>query len=966
MKKSLLLFSIIFISTGLFAQRLLSWTPEFPIDNSTLVITVDCAKGNQGLFNFEGGNSANVYVHVGVITSLSTGPTDWKYTKFAWGTADAAAKATPLGNNKYQYSITNIRTFFGVPAAETINKVCILFRNAAGNSSIKQANSDNSDMYVPVYGNTEYAVRINLPPFEPRYIPWIEPLNAVVGGTVNVTGVSSASAALSLKLNGTVFGTAAAAGTINATANISSACNQTIVLEGNNGSGIKKDSFNFYVQPATITAALPAGVQDGINYPSGNTSVTLVLYAPNKNNVVVIGDFSNWQTSCSNQMNRTPDGNRYWITITGLTPATIYKFQYLVDGTIKTTDPYTELVLDPNNDQYIPAATFPNLPAYPTGSTTGLVGTFQTNAPGYTWTSNSYVRPDKKNLVVYELLVRDFLATGNWQTLTDTLNYLKNMGINAIEVMPFNEFEGNSSWGYNPDFFFAPDKAYGTKNALKKFIDEAHARGMAVIMDAVLNHATSLSPMAQLYWNAALNQPAANSPYFNQTATHPFSVFNDFNHESEATKYHVARFIRHWLTEYRLDGFRWDLSKGFTQTVCGNVGCWNSYDAGRVATWQRYHDSSQVVSAGSYDILEHLGNDDEEADLAGRGMLLWGKMTDPYNQNTMGYVSNSDISRSYYKNRAGWTQPHLVSYAESHDEERMMYKNLAFGNTGNPSYNVRSLPVALSRIEAMQAFLLMIPGPKMIWQFGELGYDISIFQCQNGTLPLPYGTDNCKLDPKPILWNYLLEIPRKRLYEVVGSLNRLRAAKPNAFLSAAMTGNLGNDLRKTIIINHTDLGLVVIGNFDIVAQDITVSFPSAGTWYNYLAGGTFSATGSAQTINLQPGEYRVYTNQLITGGVVTTSITDIISPINGLGIQLFPNPAGNNGTLKYTLPATGKTTIVLINALGQFMQTLLSETKPKGQYQLQMGSSLRALPAGSYFIKMEQNGNTHFTRFLKQ
>ncbi len=967
MKKSLLFLSLLLCAFTSFSQRLLSWTPEFPLDNSTLVITVDCSKGNQGLFNFEGGNSNNVYVHVGVNTNLSTGPGDWRYTKFTWGSTDVAAKATSLGGNKYQYTITNIRSFFAVPAGETIRKVNILFRNANGNNSIKQANSDNSDMFIPVYGNTEYAVRINLPPFEPRFVPWVEPINVALGGTVSVTGVASANSALNLKLNGTSFGTAAAANTITAIANISSSCNQTIVLEGNDGNGIKKDSFNFYVAPATVTAALPAGVQDGINYLAGNTSVTLVLYAPNKTNVVAIGDFSNWQTACAYQMNRTPDGNRYWVTITGLTPGTIYKFQYLVDGTLKTTDPYTELVLDPDNDQYISATTYPSLPAYPTGSTTGMVGTFQTNAPGYTWTSNTYTRPDKKNLVVYELLVRDFLANNNWQTLTDTLSYLKTMGVNAIEVMPFNEFEGNSSWGYNPDFFFAPDKAYGTKNALKKFIDEAHNKGIAVIMDVALNHATGLSPLAQLYWNAALSRPAANSPYFNETATHPFSVFNDFNHSSEATKYHVARFIRHWLTEYRLDGFRWDLSKGFTQTNCGtNVGCWNSYDASRVATWQRYYDSTQAVSAGAINILEHLGNDDEEADLAGRGMLLWGKMTEAYNQNTMGYNTNADISRAYYKNRTGWGQPHLVTYAESHDEERIMYKNLTFGNSTNAAHNVKNLATALSRTEAMQAFLLMIPGPKMIWQFGELGYDISIFQCQSGVVPTPYGNDQCKLDPKPNGWAYLTQVARKRIYDIVASLNRLRAAKPNVFQANNMTGALGNDLRKSIVINHPDMGLVVIGNFDVTAQDISVSFPTAGTWYDYLAGGTFTATGGVQTINLQPGEYRVYTSQQIAGGVVTTGITEIINAKNGLGIQLYPNPANTTGTLKYILPATGKINILLSNIMGQSLQTIFTGTKPKGEYQLNMNSYLKSLPAGTYFIVLEQNGKKHFTQFIKQ
>ena len=54
--------------------------------------------------------------------------------------------------------------------------------------------------------------------------------------------------------------------------------------------------------------------------------------------------------------------------------------------------------------------------------------------------------------------------------------------------MPFNEFEGNDSWGYNPDFYFAPDKYYGPKNTLKEFIDSCHSKGIAVIMDIALNH----------------------------------------------------------------------------------------------------------------------------------------------------------------------------------------------------------------------------------------------------------------------------------------------------------------------------------------------------------------------------------------------------------------------------------------------------------------------------------------------
>jgi len=313
-------------------------------------------------------------------------------------------------------------------------------------------------------------VRLNLPPFEPRYIPWFEPLSVAVGGNINITGVSSANAALTLKLNGNAIASAASANTISANPTIATACNQKVILEGNDGSGIKKDSFEFYIPPTTTTAALPAGVQEGINYATNNTSVTLVLYAPGKNNVVVLGDFTNWTASCANQMNKTPDGNYFWITINGLTPGTEYAYQYLIDNSIKTADPYTQKVLDPDNDQFISATTYPNLKAYPTGLTTGIVSVLQTAEPAYNWQVNNFSRPDKKNLMIYELLIRDFTAQHSYQSLIDSFSYFKNLGINAIELMPINEFDGNESWGYNTDFYFAPDKYYGTMPHRRKCI----------------------------------------------------------------------------------------------------------------------------------------------------------------------------------------------------------------------------------------------------------------------------------------------------------------------------------------------------------------------------------------------------------------------------------------------------------------------------------------------------------------
>jgi len=216
---------------------------------------------------------------------------------------------------------------------------------------------------------------------------------------------------------------------------------------------------------------LPAGTRDGINYLAGNTSVTLVLHAPGKTRAFVIGEFNGWAQNTSTQMHQTPDRQKFWLTITNLTPGVEYGFQYVVDN-IRIADPYCEKILDPTHDASINDVSgftvYANLKPYPTGRTTGYVGVLQTAKPVFNWAVPNFNRPDQRRLLVYELLVRDFVATHSWKTLRDTLGYLQRLGINAIELMPFNEFDANNSWGYNPNFYNAPDKYYGTDTDLNR------------------------------------------------------------------------------------------------------------------------------------------------------------------------------------------------------------------------------------------------------------------------------------------------------------------------------------------------------------------------------------------------------------------------------------------------------------------------------------------------------------------
>ena len=230
--------------------------------------------------------------------------------------------------------------------------------------------------------------------------------------------------------------------------------------------------------------------------------------------------------------------------------------------------------------------------------------------------------------------------------MIDTLNgYLKHLGVNAVEIEPFSNFEGSNSWGYNPNFYFAPDKVYGTATAVRQFVDACHQQGMAVIMDMVMNHSFGSSPMVQMYWNGALGVPAANNPWFNQYPTHAFNVGYQFNHESAATRTFTQRVINYWLTNYHIDGYRWDLAKGFTQTntcdATGNncsVSAWGNYDASRVAIWDTIYNQMQAASPNSYCILEMFADNSEQKVEAATGMLLWGEdLNTTFNQATMGY-----------------------------------------------------------------------------------------------------------------------------------------------------------------------------------------------------------------------------------------------------------------------------------------------------------------------------------------
>ena len=931
--------------------------PNYATETDSITVFFDATQGDMGLMDYQG----DIWSHTGVITSNSTHSTDWRYVKTNWGENTSETQLISLGNNLWKLNIGFPHEYYGAPNNEQILQLAFVFRNHDGSESGRDVGG--ADIFLDLFDmgiNTiiVYPLINNLFGDSRRTPLFYQPVDTV---HVMITGAAIGTEIDSLELL--------------MDENIQLQTNDDtlsahILLQDiplgmhlitavtHDTSGLR-DSIEFSVmlhnEPTNIQR--PSGTQDGINYSDANlNSVTLSLFAPYKEFIYVIGDFNNWFVDESYYMHMdsgSADSIHYWLTLDNLSPGTEYAFQYVVDGEIRIADPYTDKVLDKWNDHQISDNTYPNLKPYPFGLTEHIVSVLQTAQTPFDWgNSDSFFRPDKDQLIIYELLLRDFISQHDFQTLTDTLNYLEDLGINAIELMPFNEFEGNSSWGYNTSFYFAPDKYYGPKMMLKSFIDECHRRGIAVIMDMVLNHSYSQSPFVRLYNHGEWGAPTDENPWYNPESnfSNPDAQWgNDFNHESIHTKQLVDRINRYWIEEYRIDGFRFDFTKGFGNNPKLSSDPWGSqYDADRIGLLKRMADQIWEADSTIYIILEHFAENSEEIVLADYGMLLWGNSQYNYAEASMGYHSNgkSDFSWGYYGSR-GWDNPHLVTFFESHDEERLMYKNLTWGNSSG-AYNIKNLNTAINRAKAIGSFFFTIPGPKMIWQFGELGYDTSI-------------NDPCRLCEKPILWDYFDNMERKKLYKTFQALIHLRQQYP-IFNSSDTEVDLyvgSSTGKKRIRLSFNEKKAVIIGNFNVVHQSIDPEFFHTGMWYDYFTGDSIDVTDINDPFNLNPGEFHILSNFYLDPpeeNLLTTRTENVLLP-NTMEIkQNYPNPFNPSTFIEISGNENKHTCLQIFDINGKLIDTLMDESFVSGIQTLQWDAS--SFPSGIYIARIS-SGSIH-------
>lgn len=366
MRTLVFLIALLIFTTAGFSQ-VISSVPALPNESQSVTISFDATKGTAGLKDYTG----DVYAHIGVITDKSTTSSDWKYVVAAWDANSNKAKMTRTGSNQYQLVLSpDIRQFFAVPAGEVILKVAMVFRSGVkvNTDYLQGKDTGGKDIFLDVY-----AAGLNFLIQQPSK-------NQIFQQNITIPFLATATttADLELYLNNTKI--KSLTGTTISNNFTLAAGDYWIKARAISFAKTISDSVYIHVLGNQVVETKPIGAKKGISYPDSQSAL-LVLWAPYKQNVFVLGDFNNWLPSSSYRMKK--DGDYFWLNIPNLTSGKEYSFQYLVDGTLKIADPYSDKILDPWNDQTITAATYPNLIPYPTGKTDGIVSVLQPNKTKY-------------------------------------------------------------------------------------------------------------------------------------------------------------------------------------------------------------------------------------------------------------------------------------------------------------------------------------------------------------------------------------------------------------------------------------------------------------------------------------------------------------------------------------------------------------------------------------------------------
>ena len=942
--KQLFLTALLLLLCSTWTEAQVVYTEPAVVTQSATGIAVyfNANEGNKGLAGYTG----DVYAHTGVITNKSEGNSDWMYAP-EWGDNSPKYKLENAGTNLWKLNIGDLKTYYGLEPGEVVERMAFVFRSS--DNKLEGKTAGGGDIFVEVYPD---GLAVNLTSNADSYV--LTDDNSSVSFTVNTTVAAN----LSLHIddaNAAPFAQQANATTLTASYDFKNIGSYDVIAKAEVGDETVTDTISLCHRGNSQQVDYNGTLLQGANAnPDG--SVTFCLYAPNKGNVMLVGEWDNYRMLAENVMNYQgeADDRYFWLTVPAgkIDPDKQYGYYFIVDDNIYVADPYARLILDPWNDKYINEGVtrYPDLKPFPTDRVSEFaIAVYHGNGDGYQWEVTDFEAPAKENLIIYELLLRDFTEEQSLEAAMRRLDYLKDLGINAIELMPIMEFDGNNSWGYNPNFYFAPDKYYGTSTMYKTFIDECHKRGIAVILDIVFNHTWGQHPWCKMYWDAAKNRPTADNPFYNPYAHHKYSVGNEWKMENEHVRDYMCDVLQYWLEEYHVDGYRFDLAKGLGDTdsyTCtgedeNQKDEGSSYNASRLENVKRFMDAMWEVNPDAYAIFEYFVDSREENEVGNYGGMSWKNMNSAYRQSAMGWKENSSF-RGMYTGDESRPFGSTVGYMESHDEERMGASQIAYGNGTLKA----SLTTRMRRLGSNAAFSMLVPGAKMIWQFGELGYDIS-------------GGDG-DTDPKEPHWEYFDNSQRKGLYSTYRLLLGIRSSNPDLFSNdAKFYWNVDNnnwEEGRFITMRNADGSKELIAAYNPNTSgsktfSYTFEHPDGKYYISAKSYGTspeFDA--KAGTITVPAHAFVVITNmENAASGIIEIPADNAGEYSN---ISIFPNPASNH----ICVNSDDVNRIEVYSLTGQLVASVTGDN----------GMDISALTAGTYIVRIYTSQGVQAQKLLKR
>ena len=803
------------------------------------------------------GLSTDLYAHLGVCTNKS--PNDWSHVVTDWSKNNATNTFKRVSPNTYQLTIGDIRKFFNITdASETVTKICVIARNAAGNVQ-------TSDQCIDVYpAGFHMAVTSN-------------PGNTTINMATDITFNAYLSEAgdITAYVDGTAVKSANNVTSLEFTRNFATpGATNYIKFVATKGGETREATMTVFYIKASEQGNYPGGVPKQGAVKNADGTVTFCLAAPGKSSVVLVGSWDDYATLGKNIMKyQDYNGYRYfWTTVSGLEESTYYMYYYLVDGKYKVGDPYAHLVLDHNSDKWLKnikdydTVVFPDCPQYPYSKFDDtFLAVYKSDLDDYNWEVTDFKVSNPNSLVIYEMLIRDYVGTsatadGTYKEAIEKIPELNNLGISAIELLPIMQFDGNNSWGYNTNSYMAPDKAYGSPDDLKRFIDTCHKHGIAVILDIVFNHTPDLHPWYAMY-------DAGTSPFYNATAPHDYGVYNDIKQEYPLVEQHWVDVLTYWLTAYKVDGFRFDLVKGLGDSNSYKSGT-EPYNQSRIDRMKRLHAAMLKVNPNVIHINENLAGAQEETQLGNDGQYQWNNQ----NGNSIKYASAEGVHLQYY-NSKNCSRPvcSTVDYAESHDEQWVAKKATTQTNQ------------KMRRIGSMAAQQMMSPGPKMMWQFGEWGYDLHELTEANRT------------DPKMTLPSAYFNSPaRKGLKQSYSELLWMRRSNPDMFDKdvTIVYSNFGNTNNvRTIRLTKGDKEIIAFinpGNSFQTKATVTATSTVLNanncqlvSATNGFTNPTLSGTGTSVSVSVPGDSYCIFATKNAAG------IDDVITDEVGNNVKVY-------------------------------------------------------------------------------